>query len=328
MMPEEAAKRLREPFPPEAIGKLPRANIMLDYVGHADVTDRLLEVDPDWTWEPLAYAEDGGPLIRNDGKVATLWIRLTVCGVTRPGVGNEPASKFDLEKQLISDALRNAAMRFGVALDLWKKHDLDDRPGVRAPAPDRPPVGVDEATGEVRPLTNDEIGSMKPRELYIALEARKLEAGGTTNEMRDRLHAWSQSSGADGPTPQSGENRVGETLVPAPSAPVSEPAAGGSSPELAMPRESMAPGGGPEVVEGAGTGDGPAQGQAEATALTLEGSPSATNYDEWQRLDLIAECAVRTIEHPDNATKRTLVEKLRGWDRTYTPDWGDHNEPF
>ena len=31
---------------------------------------------------------------------------------------------FELEKQLISDAIRNAAMRFGVALDLWAKEDL------------------------------------------------------------------------------------------------------------------------------------------------------------------------------------------------------------
>lgn len=163
-------KALREPFPPTAVGKLPKgtckdctnsqtkvcprhtkrecpkcgnwmttAHIDLDYVGHAEVTDRLLSVDPGWTWEPFALAPDGGPLVRQ-GKELTLWIRLTVGGVTRPGVGSVAANSFDADKQLIGDAIRNAAMRFGVALDLWSKNELesasmtDDTP----PDPARP----------------------------------------------------------------------------------------------------------------------------------------------------------------------------------------------
>ena len=43
----EQALALRKPFPKESIGKLPKGNAMLDYVGHAAVTDRLLTVDPD-----------------------------------------------------------------------------------------------------------------------------------------------------------------------------------------------------------------------------------------------------------------------------------------
>lgn len=116
--------QLREPFPPEVIGKLPKGGTMLDYVGHAAVTDRLLQVDPEWTWEPMAYAPDGGPLIRQEGTDSVLWIRLTVAGMTRPGVGIAATKSFELSKQLISDAIRNAAMRFGVALDLWSKEDL------------------------------------------------------------------------------------------------------------------------------------------------------------------------------------------------------------
>lgn len=125
-MNPEQAKQLREPFPPEVIGKLPKAGISLDYVGHAAVTDRLLLVDSEWSWEPIAWAEDGAPLIRYGQKEASLWIRLTVCGVTRIGVGTAPPGAFELEKQLISDALRNAAMRFGVALDLWSKEALPE----------------------------------------------------------------------------------------------------------------------------------------------------------------------------------------------------------
>jgi hypothetical protein len=112
----KAADELRAPFPPDVIGKIPKGGALLDYVGHAAVTDRLLKVDPAWTWEPFATDERGLPALDADGN---LWIRLTVCGVTRPGVGDGKNAK-----ELISDALRNAAMRFGVALDLWSKEDL------------------------------------------------------------------------------------------------------------------------------------------------------------------------------------------------------------
>jgi len=116
MTPEEAAA-LRAPFPESAIGKLPKAGVQLDYVGHAATTDRLLTVDPDWTWEPFATTADGLPLISGGG----LWIRLTVCGVTRPGFGDGASIK-----EQIGDAIRNAAMRFGVAIDLWAKEDLHE----------------------------------------------------------------------------------------------------------------------------------------------------------------------------------------------------------
>lgn len=127
-MDAEQAKALRAPFPPELIGKLPKAGTTLDFVGHAATTDRLLQVDPCWSWEPLAFDADGGPLVRHEGADSVLWIRLTVCGVTRPGVGIAPTKSFELSKQLISDAIRNGAMRFGVALDLWSKEDLHAAP--------------------------------------------------------------------------------------------------------------------------------------------------------------------------------------------------------
>lgn len=96
----------------------------LDYVGHAALTDRLLEVDPLWSWEPMGLAPNGLPLFDASGG---LWIRLTVCGVTRLGYGHAPAKPNAepgaREKEIIGDALRNAAMRFGAALELWHKGD-------------------------------------------------------------------------------------------------------------------------------------------------------------------------------------------------------------
>src|SRR5665811_534604 len=32
-----------------------RPAVSLEYVGHAALTDRLLDADPNWTWEPLAF---------------------------------------------------------------------------------------------------------------------------------------------------------------------------------------------------------------------------------------------------------------------------------
>jgi len=135
MTPEQAAI-LRKPFEAQQIGKLPKPYkkdspkgnckecggyhglpaVHLDYVGHAATTDRLLQVDPQWSWEPMAYDMGGLPLF--DGN-RNLWIKLTVCGVTRIGVGDGMGLK-----ECIGDAIRNAAMRFGVALDLWAKEDL------------------------------------------------------------------------------------------------------------------------------------------------------------------------------------------------------------
>lgn len=150
--------KLREPFPPEAIAKRPTiscgkcrdsqtkecnahskshcndcgqyvttAHKHLDYVGHAEATDRLLEVDPTWDWEPMARDDKGRPLVDTDGG---MWITLTVCGMTRKGYGDAVGKRSGVTatKEIIGDAIRNAGMRFGMALDLWAKTDLHAEP--------------------------------------------------------------------------------------------------------------------------------------------------------------------------------------------------------
>lgn len=96
----------------------------LDYVGHAALTDRLLDADPLWSWEPLAF-KDGLPAFDATGG---LWMRVTVCGHSRIGYGHAQASTFkeigSREKEVIGDGLRNTCMRFGAALELWHKGDL------------------------------------------------------------------------------------------------------------------------------------------------------------------------------------------------------------
>lgn len=142
-MTPEAATALRRPFPKESIGRLPKGGAMLDFVGHAAVTDRLLSIDPEWTWDFAEVNPDTGqPSLRFSlDPEKNLWIRLTICGVTRIGVGDGPSMK-----EKIGDAIRNAAMRFGVALDLWAKENLVEfahaaKPVANpAPQPEFPPA--------------------------------------------------------------------------------------------------------------------------------------------------------------------------------------------
>jgi hypothetical protein len=139
---DSALKLMRKPFEPHQISKMCKStkkdnqpgrcrdcggfhklpSVQLSYVGHAAITDRLLEADPQWSWEPLSFAADGTPFLDANGG---MWIKLTVAGVTRLGYGDaQGKTGGDAMKERIGDALRNAAMRFGAALDLWHKGDL------------------------------------------------------------------------------------------------------------------------------------------------------------------------------------------------------------
>lgn len=113
----------RQP-PPELIGKIRAHGTALDYLGHADTTRALLETDPAWTIEPAAVDPNtGGPKVTTRDGNAVAWFYLTVCGVRRLCVGTCPDNKTEVDKELIGDAIRNGAMRFGIALALWSKAD-------------------------------------------------------------------------------------------------------------------------------------------------------------------------------------------------------------
>ncbi len=195
--PERLAA-LRAEFPPEAVGKLPRstcrdcskspnkrcerhtwvprcsvcgnshssASIHLDFVGHADVTDRLLTVDPHWTWRPFTAEEIAGipPTLRNG-----LWIWLTILGIERPGFGDEEGGKG--AKEAIGDAIRNAAMRHGVALSLWAKGDRDwahtEKTDSGEPAPERP----------AQRAAQDDLDGMATAELLNLVDELATKAG-------------------------------------------------------------------------------------------------------------------------------------------------------
>ena len=115
---------------PSTLATLPKGGVNLSYMGHAEVTLALIDVDPCWTWEPLAYdPTTGGPMITTEGNRLVMWARLTVCGKPVIGVGTCESRKGDPEKELIGDFLRNAAMRFGIGTKLWSKATSGDPVG-------------------------------------------------------------------------------------------------------------------------------------------------------------------------------------------------------
>jgi hypothetical protein len=93
-------------------------HVHVDFVGHARVTARLLDLDPEWDWEPLAINPATNlPMLDENGG---LWITLTIGGKTRTGYGHaDGKTGGDAIKEAISDAIKTTAMRFGVALEQW-----------------------------------------------------------------------------------------------------------------------------------------------------------------------------------------------------------------
>lgn len=163
--PADVWEALAAPFPPDQIEKLPkplsrdaqRGNcrecggyhglpaVHLDYVGHAGITMRLNEVvtPAGWSWEPVSFGPDGLPAVGRE-----FWIRLTIAGVTKYGVGDDYGTS---AKQAIGDALRNAAMRFGIGTYLWSKSEAalemkratDDHEPIPEPSNERPTLDAD-----------------------------------------------------------------------------------------------------------------------------------------------------------------------------------------
>lgn len=220
-LPNGALAKMREPFAPNQISLKPKPKskdaqkgwcnecnsyhglpaVHLEFVGHAALTDRLLDVDPFWNWEPLAYDDKGLPARDKDGG---MWIKLTVCGVTRLGYGDaEGKTGPNATKELIGDALRNAAMRFGAALDLWHKgilHLDSDEPELEqepSPAPRQPQARAErELCSDEKFATNEAAwqavvttGKKTPDQL-IAFLGTRLDF---TEQQKTTIRSWKKN---------------------------------------------------------------------------------------------------------------------------------------
>lgn len=145
---------------PKIVGTIPRNGINLAYVSHADITKILIEIDPNWNWQPVAW-DNGRPAIHVENGTATMWATLTLLGKSLLGVGSVRADKQDLDKELIGDFLRNASMRFGIALSLWSKQDWSDNTTiVRTPEVKRSIQNHPASQHEEREITPAEVAEI------------------------------------------------------------------------------------------------------------------------------------------------------------------------
>jgi hypothetical protein len=106
-------KILKAPFPKESLGVKVQSTskdrtraLLVLYLQHTDVQDRLEMVDPAWTTEVINEERVGDTVY--------VRIRMTVKGVSRENVGegNDPKAAY-------SDALKRAAMLFGIGRYLY-----------------------------------------------------------------------------------------------------------------------------------------------------------------------------------------------------------------
>jgi hypothetical protein len=134
-------ERLARAFPAEVVQQKPGrgGSKPLTYISHALVTERLNEVDPGWSWRVLTehiWFDQGG-----QPHCAGVTVEMTVNGVTRVEAGGPQRQEaFTNEiKNAYSDALKRAAMRFGVALYIWDAlvDAQDDEDAQGAPAAPR-----------------------------------------------------------------------------------------------------------------------------------------------------------------------------------------------
>lgn len=109
----DALKKLKAPFEKDRLGvkvqSLSRDKtkaMLVCYLQHTDVMDRIEEVDPAWTTEVLAEGRCGDTVY--------VRLRMTACGVSRENVGEggDPKAAY-------SDALKRCAMLFGVGRYLY-----------------------------------------------------------------------------------------------------------------------------------------------------------------------------------------------------------------
>jgi len=99
---------------------------MVDYVEWHTVADILDKTAPNW----MHTVKD----IRQIGDIFTVTVAITIDGVTREGIGTGLANSEMGIKKAEHDALKRAAVKFGIARDLYKKEsDTIEREGAVPP---------------------------------------------------------------------------------------------------------------------------------------------------------------------------------------------------
>lgn len=188
---------------PKIVSKLPKGGITLDFVGHADITRILIEVDPHWNIEPVAYDEAGLPAAKKIGNMIQAGFRMTLFGQTRYCVGSVEERKSDIGKELVSDAIRNGAMRFGISLSLWTKAEWEDLGATPAVAPAPRKVKAVTETKVTKPIDAETISKFiaactnanLDHEQVADLAGVDLKGNLTTDDLTKLREAFNQLKG-------------------------------------------------------------------------------------------------------------------------------------
>jgi hypothetical protein len=158
---------------PKIVGKLPKGGQQLSFVGHADTQKALTEIDSSWSLEPVAFDEYGLPAFRVENGMAHMGAWLTIHGVRRLGIGSVQASKPDLYKELMSDAIRNCAMRHNVYLSLWTKNEWEELD--HAPSPKPQPQPAPTAGAKPKPKTLTALSDEQVNQFNAACETKGVD---------------------------------------------------------------------------------------------------------------------------------------------------------
>lgn len=109
---------------------------MVEYVEWHTVADVLDDTAPNW-----AHAVKD---IRSIGDIITVTVAITIDGVTREGIGTGKAISETGIKKAEHDALKRAAVKFGIARELYKREfdsiEQSDEPQTHEPQVERDPV--------------------------------------------------------------------------------------------------------------------------------------------------------------------------------------------
>jgi len=157
---------------PKIVGKLPKGGQQLSFVGHADTQKALTEIDSSWSLEPVAFDEYGLPAFRVENGMAHMGAWLTVHGVRRLGIGSVQASKPDLYKELMSDAIRNCAMRHNVYLSLWTKNEWEELDHAPSPKPQPQPQPQPHTAQKPKPKTLTALSDEQVNQFNAACETK------------------------------------------------------------------------------------------------------------------------------------------------------------
>jgi len=159
----------------------------VDYVEWHTVADILDDVAPHWTHTVKN--------IEQIGDIMTVTVAITIDGVTREGIGTGNAHNEMGIKKAEHDALKRAAVKFGIARDLYKKEsDVIERGGSTASKDDDggfPDQPIARSLGEL--VTAKQLGMIRALARELRIDADE-ECNSAMNCRSDELSKSAASS--------------------------------------------------------------------------------------------------------------------------------------